>query len=180
MKKSIRDMELSDLQLETELRRTMLRKKRWAAVKKSVSILLVLTAFLVLISAIWLPIYHINVTTPASGFSQNQVVVAFRTSRLKFGDMVVGNDRNAYYIGTIIGKPGDAIFIDESNALIVHDTRFTKWNLSEEITSEKMLPEESYLIWDDQESIAKCIKRDSIAGRVVMQIWPLHQIGSIE
>ena len=102
MKKSRMDLSVSDQQLEKELKRSTTRNKSLRRFWRFFSSILVIGAALVLVSAIWLPIYQITGESMEPTLEQGQLVVALRTQQINPGDIVAMYFENQILMKRII------------------------------------------------------------------------------
>ena len=120
MKKSRMDLSVSDQQLEKELKRSTTRSKSLRRFWRFFSSILVIGAALVLVSAIWLPIYQITGESMEPTLKQGQLVVALRTQQINPGDIVAMYFENQILMKRIIGISGDQIQLNEDGLISVN------------------------------------------------------------
>lgn len=193
MKKSRMDMSVSDQQLEKELKRSAIKRKNWRRFWRFTSSMLVIVAVLVLVSAIWLPVYRITGESMEPTLEQGQVVVALRTHRINRGDIVAMYFENQLQMKRIIGTPGDKILLDEKGLVSVNGISLEERYLSKQVkgltdlTYPYAVPDGQYFVMGDNREKSTdsrmsqfgCIAEDSVAGKILFCIWPLNHAGFI-
>ncbi|MBR4289564.1 MAG: signal peptidase I [Oscillospiraceae bacterium] len=189
MKKGFRDIELSEQQLETELQRTLQKKQRWVRFKTAISILLVISALMVLITALWFPIYPVTDSSMEPDLKKGQIVISCRPIEIKTGDIVVLWRDNQIRMNRIIAIQGDSIHIDGQGKLSVNGNDLPASVLMEHgLTYPYQVPEDHLAVIDMQQPdsnapgkpFIECISQDCIVGKLIFRIWPLQDAGVIE
>lgn len=194
MRKSNYETRITDQQLRKELKRTAMRDKRWAAVRRSLSAVIVLVALFVITTAIWFPVYHVTGRSMEPNLLQGQVVVAYRTDDFRRGDIAALYYENNIMIRRVIGLPGDLVEIDQQGSVSVNREIMEEPYLEEsapgttDLVYPYQVPDDCYFVMGDNRSAAAdsrmsfigCIDQDKTAGRVFLCVWPISQAGYIE
>jgi len=193
MRKSNVEISVSDRQLEKELKRTTLRKRRWIKIYQILSALIVIAAILVLTTVLWFPVYHITGETMEPTLKQGQIVVASRMDNLESGDIAALYYENQILIRRIIGMPGDWIYIDDQGIVSVNDEPIEEYYLEEtirgstDITYPYLVPDDCYFVMGDNRAVSVdsrlsfvgCIDKEKFAGKIVACLWPIRQVSYI-
>lgn len=194
MRKSNVEISLSDRQLENELRRTALKKKRRLRIYRAFSACIVFAAVCVLVTVLWFPVYQITGQSMEPNLKQGQIVVACRVKDLEAGDVAALYYENLILIRRIIGMPGDWIQIDEQGMVSVNGEPIDEYYLQEtvmgstDLTYPYLVPEDCYFVMGDNRSAAVdsrlsfmgCIEKGKFAGKIIARIWPLQEAGHVE
>lgn len=191
MRKINTNIDLSDVQIEREIRRTALKNRRFRTVRHTVAWLTVFTAVCVLATAFWFPVYQITGNSMKPYLEPGQFVLACRTGKPERGDVVALYYGGQTLIRRVIGLPGDWILINEQGQVFLNDNLIEEKYLTEtvlgtsDITYPCMVPENCYFVMGDHRaasldsrmSAMGCINEEKIAGKILFRIWPLKKMG---
>lgn len=183
----------SNQQLEKEFKRTVLKRKRHIAFAKSICVLLVVFAGLLLLSNLWFPVYYITGSSMKPTLEQGMTVVSCRISDLAAHDVVSVQYGDRVLISRLIGMPGDSVQVDEHGFVSVNGIILTEDYLdkraagSTDLTFPYHVPDQHYFIMGDNRAESKdsrmsaigCVNENTLDGKVVFCIWPLHRFGFI-
>lgn len=193
MKKNSKNTVLSNLQIEKEFERTMAKRKRRRAFLSSVAALLVLTAVMVIVSAVWLPVYSVAGISMEPGLRSGQIVVGLRTQYFKPGDVVALYYENQILLRRVVGTGGDRIHIDNQGVVSVNGEAIEEEYISasaagkSDITYPYQVPKDHYFVMGDNRAEAVdsrlaqigCIGQDKIAAKIILILWPLRDVAYI-
>ncbi len=193
MKKTDFDAQVSNKQLEKEIKRTLLKRKRWTAFKRTVSTVIVLSAVLALTSTLWFPVYHITGESMEPTLERGMVVVAYRGAKLSRGSIVAMYNGHRVLINRLIGMPEDRIHIDGRGSVTVNDVLLHEDYLTDpvpgmtDLTYPYQVPAGRYFLMGDNRAKALdsrmgaigCMEENAFAGKIIFCIWPLRRIGYI-
>lgn len=185
--------DVSNLQIEKEFRRTILKQKRWATVRRTTSLVIVFSAMIVLATTWWLPIYQITGDSMEPTLERGTIVVARNIDNYKLGDIVAVHYGNRIVINRLIGAPGDRIHMDEHGTISINDIPLQEDYLSApspgmtDLAYPFQVPDGCYFIMGDNRERAMdsrmseigCVEETAFAGKVFYSIWPLHRIGYV-
>ena len=191
MKKTDFDAHVSNKQIEKEIKRTLQKRKRWMAFKRTVSTIIVLLAIFALASTLWFPVYHITGESMEPTLEQGMIVVAYRGANPTRGNIVAMYDGGRVLINRLIGMPEDNIHIDGRGVVAVNDVLLREDYLAApargmtDLTFPYQVPGGRYFLMGDNRekavdsriSAIGCIDKNAFAGKIVFCIWPLHRIG---
>ena len=139
MKKSRMDLSVSDQQLEKELKRSTTRSKSLRRFWRFFSSVLVIGAALVLVSAIWLPIYHITGESMEPTLKRGSIIYCNDDNKnLKKDDIItyIVNDKElvSHRIVKIeddlIETKGDANNMSDPNRVHINDVKGKVQNIT--------------------------------------------------
>ena len=193
MKKTNMESDVSNLQIEKEFRRTALKRKRWATIKRTVSLVIILSAMIVLATAWWFPVYQIMGDSMEPTLERGTIVVARYVDNYKPGDIVAVHLGSRIVINRLIGVPGDKIHMDENGAVPVNGIPLQEDYLADpdrgmtDLTYPYQVPDGCYFIMGDNRERATdsrmseigCVEETAFGGKVFCSIWPIHRIGYV-
>ena len=186
------DPVLSDTQLESELKRTVLKQQRFGVHYKRFITLVALAAMLALIVTLWLPIYRIEQNSMDPFLQEGQVVIGCRIYELMRGDVATAHFDGQKQFVRIIGISGDVADFDQYGYLSINGKKIADVNAGEfpDILSlasyPYRIPENCYLVQMDcnrtnesGRSSLTYIDEDEITDKILFRIWPVQEIGFI-
>lgn len=175
-------------QLEAELNRKKKHKRFSHYIRKTLFILLCITALLFFTASAASPVLRVTGTSMQPTLNNGDIVILIKTDDLKIGDLCAFEYNDKLLIKRIIGMPGDEIKIDENGVFKINGKEFddvdgiVKAGGYIDIQLPYRVAENSYFVVGDNrtESIDSryfgSIDSDNILGKVVVQIWPLTNI----
>lgn len=162
---------------------------------------------LFVLCAVYLVIHFVGQRTQVQGSSMepklsnedNLIVdkISYRFHDPERFDIVVfpfRYEENIFYIKRVIGLPGETIRIDEKGNILINGEILEESYGKEVIQSpgrayeEIVLADDEYFLMgdnrnnstDSRDPSVGNVRRDEIAGRAWLRIWPLDQVGFIE
>lgn len=176
MKKSSRDITLSDQQLEKELKRMASKRKRRAVILRTISSILVFSALVLIATIIWFPVYRVADASMEPDLKEGQIVIAMRTQKLKQNDIAAFFYENQILIKRVVGIAGDRIRIGAENPV----------SGATAPTDLYQVPDGSVAMGDNQLSLMNygmsesgCVPEEKLAGKIIFCIWPLQYAGYV-
>jgi len=186
MKKNIRDMTLTDQQLERELQRTVQKRYRWSKFKKIWSFLIVMVATVVVITNFWFPIHYVTEDTSGTNRSHGLLIAAMKTDTYKSGDVVLVRKDGDVFMRRLVGIPGDSLDIDPDGNLSVNGLTYHEEQLGETIMQVSAfeypyeVPQGACLVVADiRTKTIETIDKENIVGSHIICLWPVQQAGFI-
>lgn len=181
-------------QLKQELRNIRHKKQYGRVLRSTVYVLLISAACAVLVATIFLPILQIYGTSMEPTLSENEIVIAFKTTDFEESDLVAFYVGNKLLVKRFIAGPGQWVDIDEEGNVYVDGELLDEPYLEEKaigacnIELPYQVPENKYFVMGDQRSTSVdsrntsvgCIDNDQIVGKLLFRVWPFSQIGTIE
>lgn len=180
-------------QLEGELRRVRYRRRYLDTLRSTVCTLIVVAA-VVLLAAMWLPVLRISGDSMADTLTPGDVVVAWRDTDVRAGDLIVFNGGNRKtLIKRVVGEPGDVIDLTDSGIVSVNGRPLSEPYVTHpaggtcDLTFPYTVPQGRYFVLGDNREISLdsrssaigCIAQEQIVGRVVFRIWPIEEFGTL-
>ena len=181
-------------QLKQELRNIRHKKQYGRVLRSTVYVLLISAACAVLVATIFLPILQIYGTSMEPTLSENEIVIAFKTTDFEKSDLVAFYVGNKLLVKRFIAGPGQWVDIDEEGNVYVDGELLDEPYLEEKaigacnIELPYQVPENKYFVMGDQRSTSVdsrntsvgCIDNDQIVGKLLFRVWPFSRIGTIE
>lgn len=188
--KNLTNLELSEQQIEKEIKREKQRCRNRAALRSAVFALLVVAAVAVLAAALWFPVLRITGNSMSSVLESGQAVLAFRTQELQRGDIVAMYYENKILVGRVVGCPGDWIDVDDRGLVSINGEEAADGYLEESVLEDRahtypyQVPDGCFYVMGDNraESIDSrssdigCVSYDLIIGKIVFRLWPIDQL----
>lgn len=180
-------------QLKQELRNIRHKKQYGRVLRSTVYVLLISAACAVLVATIFLPILQIYGTSMEPTLSENEIVIAFKTTDFEKSDLVAFYIGNKLLVKRFIAGPGQWVDIDEEGNVYVDGELLDEPYLEEKaigacnIELPYQVPENKYFVMGDQRSTSVdsrntsvgCIDNDQIVGKLLFRVWPFSRIGTI-
>ena len=169
MSKEMINSQLSRQQLEKELKRVENRNTRTGAIRKALLWILLLMILVVTVSALWFPVYWIADETGETSGS-GQAVLTMRTQQVDSGDLVVCYRGEHPELQQVAATAGARVDVDDQGYLLLAGKKLfaagTVGNIS-------VVPDDCMLLLDGASDALCCVRSDEIAGKVILQLWPL-------
>lgn len=180
-------------QLETEVARVKQSARFYAALRSTLSVLLVVAAISALISTAWMPVLQIYGTSMEPTLSQNDVVLIASGSSFSQGDLIAFYIGNKILVKRCIALPGQWVDLDEEGNVYVDGALLDEPYLTQKAFGDAnielpfQVPENRYFCLGDNRASSVdsrhtevgCIALEQIVGRVVLCIWPPAALGGV-
>ena len=102
----------SEKQLEAELARVRYQQRYRTVLRSTICTLIVVAAVAVLVATIWMPVLQIYGSSMTPTLSEGDIVVCFKTSDIKRGDLVAFYLGNKLLVKRCVAMPGQTVDID--------------------------------------------------------------------
>lgn len=180
-------------ELEAELEKTRHRSQYWRVLRSTCFSLLVVAAVAVLIAVLLLPVLRIEGTSMTETLQDRDIVVALNSSEFDPGDVIAFYYNNSILVKRVIATAGDWVDIDEEGDVYVNGELVEEPYIKEkalgqcDIDLPCQVPEGRCFVMgdhratsiDSRNTAVGFISIDSVVGRIMFRIWPLHEFGMI-
>lgn len=179
-------------QLKKELREVRHKKQYGRVLRSTVYVLLISAACAVLVATIFFPILQIYGSSMEPTLSENEIVIALKTTEFEQGELVAFYVGNKILVKRYIAGPGQWIDIDEEGNVYVDGELLDEPYIKQKslgscnIELPYQVPENKYFVLgdhretsvDSRNTAVGCIDDDDIVGRLIFRVWPLKKIDS--
>lgn len=170
------------------------RKRFLDAVRSTVFMLIVVAAFSVLVSMLFLPILRIYGKSMKGTLNSGEVVMAVKTNKLHIGDVVAFYYNNNILVKRVIATSGDWVDIDHDGNVYVNEKKIKeaphvkKAYGKTNIKLPYQVPEDRIFVMGDNRKVSidsrnksvGTVATDQIVGRLSLKVWPLSKIGTVQ
>lgn len=180
-------------QLKRELKEVKHKKQYGRVLRSTVYVLLISAACAVLVATIFFPILQLYGTSMEPTLSENEIVIAFKTTDFEQGELVAFYVGNKLLVKRFIAGPGQWVDIDDEGNVYVDGEMIDEPYIKEKaigacnIELPYQVPENKYFVLGDRRETSVdsrntaigCIDDDEIVGRVIFRVWPFKRIGPV-
>ena len=181
-------------QLEQELDRVQYKRRYVTMLRSTVSILLIVAAFSILVATLWLPVLQVYGNSMEPTLAEGQFVVCTKSTNIEQGDLLAFYVGNHLLVKRVIALPGDVVDITPSGTVYINGQELSEPYAAEKLRGEcdvqypYQVPTARYFVMgdnrsnfvDSRASIVGCVSDEQILGKVIFRIWPLDLIGTVE
>ncbi len=184
---------LTTEELEEELNRQKYKFRYKKLLRSTIHILLVVVALSILISTLVFPVLKIYGESMESTLNSGDIVVCFKKSEYKHGDVVAFYYNNQVLVKRIVALSSDWVDIDNEGNLYINDKLIdepyieSKSYGESDISYPYQVPEESYFVLgdkrensvDSRNSLIGTITNEEIIGKIIFKVWPVEEFGIV-
>lgn len=189
---TLEDINIEDI--EKEIHRENYKHSFENLLRSSVYVLIIILAFSVIITSILMPVIEITDSSMNPLLNDNDIVLTFKTNKLKRGDIIAFYHGNKILVKRVIGVSGDWVNIEQDGLVYINGEKieenyvkeFIKGDASDEYpiqVGEKsvfVLSDERDILTDSRNEEIGQIKYADIIGKVIIKIWPIKQLKIIK
>lgn len=189
---TLEDINIEDI--EKEIHRENYKHSFENLLRSSAYVLIIILAFSVIITSILMPVIEITDSSMNPLLNDNDIVLTFKTNKLKRGDIIAFYHGNKILVKRVIGVSGDWVNIEQDGLVYVNGEKieenyvkeFIKGDASDEYpiqVGEKsvfVLSDERDILTDSRNEEIGQIKYADIIGKVIIKIWPIKQLKIIK
>lgn len=180
-------------QIEAERKRIQHKKAYRKSLLQTIYVLIIVAAFAVLISSLFLPVVQITGHSMNPVLEEGDIVLILKRNHFKSGDIISFTWNNKTLIKRVIAGPGDWVEIDDTGTVYVNEKALEEPYITEKSLGQCDLEfpiqvgdDEYFVIGDQRESsidsrnsVIGNVKKEHLIGRVTFRIWPFQKIGFI-
>lgn len=194
-KKQKRNIEVPELeQIEAELDRMKYKSRYHSVLRSTIYTLIVVAAVAILVATLWLPFLRIYGTSMTPTLTDGELICCMKTSDFESGDIIAFYYNNKILVKRVIGQPGDWIDIKEDGTVYINGTPLNEPYLQEKAFGEcdlelpYQVPEGRVFVLgdhretsvDSRSTAVGCVSQEQIVGKILVRLWPLNRIGTVE
>lgn len=180
-------------ELEEELKNERRKRTFGRVLRSTVFSLLVVAAVAVIIAMLILPVLQLTGSSMEPTLNNDEIVIAFRTTKFKTGDIIAFYFNNNILIKRVIATSGDWVDVDEEGNVYVNGNMLEEPYLQDKafgdcnITLPYQVPEGRCFVMGDNRSTSidsrntavGCISQEMVVGKLWLRVWPLNAFGLI-
>ena len=180
--------------LEAELKKEQYKHNYGQVFRSTVFSLLVVAAVAVLIAVLLLPVLQINGSSMTETLQNQDIVVAISRAKYKTGDVIAFHYNNNILVKRVIAQAGDWVDIDKDGNVTVNEKPLDEPYVSDKalgncnIDLPYQVPEGKWFVMgdhrgtsiDSRNAAVGCVAEDMVAGKILLRVWPLSDIGVVK
>ncbi len=180
--------------LEEELEKEKYKLKYNKLLKNTLSTILVVISFSILIATLIFPVFKIYGESMTPTLNEGDVVLSIKNKNIKNGDVIVFYYNNKILIKRVIATSSEWVNIDENGNVYVNDVLLKESYIKEkslgnaDIKFPYQVKEGSYFVLgdsrensiDSRNNLIGTIEEEQIIGKVIFKVWPLNNLGIIK
>ena len=184
----------SEKQLEAELARVRYQQRYRTVLRSTICTLIVVAAVAVLVATIWMPVRQIYGSSMTPTLSEGDIVVCFKTSDIKRGDLVAFYLGNKLLVKRCVALPGQTVDIDGDGNVTLDGVPLDEPYVTEKslgdcnIELPYQVPDNRYFCMgdhrktsvDSRNTAVGCVTEEQIVGKIVFRVWPLSGFGAAQ
>lgn len=192
-KEELKRKKFSVEDLETEIKREDRRRQYRATTRSTFSVLIVVTAFAILVATLWMPVLRIYGTSMTPTLTEGDIVISLKGSKYEVGDIISFYYENKLLVKRYIAGPGDWVDLDENGNVFVNGEMLDEPYIDEKafgdvtIKLPYQVPEGRFFVLGDHRAtsadsrlaVIGCVAEEQIVGKIVFKILPLSQFGDV-
>ena len=177
----------SEKQLEAELARVRYQQRYRTVLRSTICTLIVVAALAVLVATIWMPVLQIYGSSMTPTLSEGDIVVCFKTSDIKRGDLVAFYLGNKLLVKRCVALPGQTVDIDGDGNVTLDGVPLDEPYVTEKslgdcnIELPYQVPDNRYFCMgdhrktsvDSRNTAVGCMTEEQIVGKIAFRVWPL-------
>ena len=184
----------SEKQLKAELARVRYQQRYRTVLRSTICTLIVVAAVAVLVATIWMPVLQIYGSSMMPTLSEGDIVVCFKTSDIKRGDLVAFYLGNKLLVKRCVALPGQTVDIDGDGNVTLDGVPLDEPYVTEKslgdcnIELPYQVPDNRYFCMgdhrktsvDSRNTAVGCVTEEQIVGKIVFRVWPLSGFGAAQ
>ena len=179
--------------LKAELKRERYKYRFANVLKSTISTLVVVAAFAILVATLWMPVLQIYGSSMTPTLEEGQIVVSLKGSDFEQGDLVAFYIGNKLLVKRVIAGPADVVDITQDGTVSVNGQVLEEPYVLEKALGEcdlefpYQVPDSRYFLMGDHRSTSVdsrsttvgCVALEQIVGKIAFCVWPFEDFGGI-
>ncbi|MBR2512257.1 MAG: signal peptidase I [Firmicutes bacterium] len=163
------------------------------SVVSTVNILIVVAAIAVIVATLLLPILRIYGDSMRDTLDNGDLVVSVKGASFDTGDVIAFYYNNNILVKRVIAGPGQWVDIDADGNVYVDQQAVEEPYLKEkaygdpDIMFPYQVPDDRFFVMGDNRAVSVdsrntsvgCVSTEQIVGKIILRIWPLNRIGTV-
>ena len=163
------------------------------SVVSTVNILIVVAAIAVIVATLLLPILRIYGDSMRDTLDNGDLVVSVKGASFETGDVIAFYYNNNILVKRVIAGPGQWVDIDADGNVYVDQQAVEEPYLKEkaygdpDIIFPYQVPDDRFFVMGDNRAVSVdsrntsvgCVSTEQIVGKIILRIWPLNRIGTV-
>jgi signal peptidase I len=181
-------------QLEAELSREKQKHRYFAALRRTIYVLLAVAGLSILVATLWMPVMQIYGSSMNPTLTSGEYVVAVKQKTFQQGDIVAFYVNNRLMIKRVIAREGDWVELDDQGHVFVNGVLLEEDYVEElslgncNITFPYQVPDGTLFLMGDNRATSVdsrteemgCVAQSQIVGQVFFRVWPLDRLGVVK
>ena len=180
-------------ELKAELKRERYKYRFANVLKSTISTLVVVAAFAILVATLWMPVLQIYGSSMTPTLEEGQIVVSLKGSDFEQGDLVAFYIGNKLLVKRVIAGPADVVDITQDGTVSVNGQVLEEPYVLDKALGEcdlefpYQVPDSRYFLMGDHRSTSVdsrsitvgCVAMEQIVGKIAFCVWPFENFGGI-
>ena len=163
------------------------------SVVSTVNILIVVAAVAVIVATLLLPVLRIYGDSMRDTLDNGDLVVSVKGASFETGDVIAFYYNNNILVKRVIAGPGQWVDIDADGNVYVDQQAVEEPYLKEkaygdpDIMFPYQVPDDRFFVMGDNRAVSVdsrntsvgCVSTEQIVGKIILRIWPLNRIGTV-
>lgn len=163
------------------------------SVVSTVNILIVVAAVAVIVATLLLPVLRIYGDSMRDTLDNGDLVVSVKGASFETGDVIAFYYNNNILVKRVIAGPGQWVDIDTDGNVYVDQQAVEEPYLKEKAYGEPdimfpyQVPDDRFFVMGDNRAVSVdsrntsvgCVSTEQIVGKIILRIWPLNRIGTV-
>ncbi|MBT0938241.1 signal peptidase I [Streptococcus lutetiensis] len=162
-------------------------------IRSTVFMLIVVVAFAILVAMLYLPTLRIYGKSMKGMLESGDIVLAVKSNHFKIGDIVAFYYNNNILVKRVIAESGDWVNITKDSTVYVNDKKINEPYIEHKSYGETnikfpyQVPENRIFVLGENRSVSidsrntsvGAVSDEQLVGKLIVRIWPLSDIGTL-